>query len=99
MDTKMVTSESLLQRIGSFGLYQKLFLAFAFYAVLCWGTFPFVVYFLIAEPRWECVKNSSVCNITGPVGAGESNYDYRCGIARDEWGFVDDYTSLVTQVF
>lgn len=93
-----VTTESLLQRVGGFGLYQKLVLIFTSYALLCWGVFSLVFYFLIAEPRWKCVENSIVCNLTETVGPGEIDYDYRCGIARQEWTFVDDYTSLITQV-
>ncbi|KAK3701601.1 hypothetical protein QZH41_019909 [Actinostola sp. cb2023] len=99
-DTKVVTSEDLLNKIGTFGRYQILLLLFAIYAVLCWCAFADVTtYFLIAEPRWECVNGNNSCNITGSIGPGEEHYEYRCGtgISRQDWKFVDEYTSLVTQ--
>ena len=98
-DSKDVTMENLFNKIGNFGRYQVLLLIFAIYAILCWGALTYAtIVFLIAEPKWECVNNSTVCNITGSVGPGEQNYDYRCGIPRRDWKFTNEYTSLVTQV-
>ncbi|KAK3728605.1 hypothetical protein QZH41_011688, partial [Actinostola sp. cb2023] len=97
-DTKAVTTEELLNKIGNFGRYQVLLLIFANYAMLCWGAFfAAIMFLLIAEPRWECVYNSTVCNITGSIGPGEDHYEYRCGISRQDWKFVDEYTSIITQ--
>ena len=94
-----LATENLFTKIGNFGLYQIILLIFAIYAMLCWCSLAdAVIFFLVAEPRWECVYNSTVCNITESVGPGEDNYDYRCGIPRQDWKFVDEYTSLVTQV-
>jgi len=97
--TSTVTSEELLSRVGNFGVFQILLLTSMAYSVLTLGSFASATpFFLVAEPRWRCATNSTICNITGTVGPGEENYNYRCSIPRQEWTFVDEYTSLITQV-
>ena len=36
--------------------------------------------------------------MNGTVYPGDDNFDHTCDISRDAWEFVDDYTSIVTEV-
>ena len=56
-----------------------------------------VMVFIASEPGWKC-KNNSTCPFTETISLGDDNYSYRCDIARDDWEFVDDFTSVVTEV-
>ena len=39
-----------------------------------------------------------LCPLDEAMGPGHKNYSFRCNIPRDSWEFVDDFTSVVTQV-
>lgn len=96
---KTVTTEELLSKVGNSGPFQVLLFISIAYSVITWAAFAgSCTFFLVAEPRWKCSANSTICKIIGTVGPGEQNYNYRCGIPRQEWTFVDEYTSFVTQV-
>ena len=40
----------------------------------------------------------SVCPLSGTMAPGHKNYSFRCDIPRNAWEFVDDLTSVVTEV-
>ena len=43
-------------------------------------------------------SNSILCPLDEAIGTFHKNYSLRCDIPRDSWEFVDDLTSVVTQV-
>lgn len=53
---------------------------------------------ITAEPPWKCVQNSTACVFDGEFSPGDDNYDHRCNISRKDWKFVDDFTTVVTEV-
>ena len=94
-----LTTDQYLEKIGSFGRYQILLLIFLNGLVFFWFGFPVMIpVFITAEPPWRCVANSSVCKLNGTMNPRHDNYSFRCDISRDEWEFVDDFTSVVTEV-
>ena len=95
------TVDQVLEIIGSFGRYQLRLIILANILGWFWFAWPLLLTtFIDSEPGWRCVKNNngSECKANGTVNPGDKNFDLRCDIPRDEWEFVDDYTSVVTQV-
>lgn len=98
-DGAIAITKEIFNKIGNFGIYQKVLFVFIIYTFLGWACLGDAgVFLLTAEPPWECQHNSTICNITWPVYPGQPNYEYRCTIPRKDWKFVDEYTSLITQV-
>ncbi len=96
-----LTADQVLEKIGSFGRYQLLLLIFGNVLVWFWYGWPLILStFIAAEPGWRCVENSnsSECKVNGTVFPGDEYYEHRCDISRDAWEFVDDFTSVVTEV-
>jgi len=94
-----LTTDQYLEKIGSFGRYQILLLVFLNGLIFFWFGWPvMIVTFITAEPAWRCVANSSVCQLNGTMKPKHDNYSFRCDIDRDQWEFVDDFTSVVTEV-
>ena len=94
-----LTTDEFLEKIGSFGLYQillNIFLNLGF--MFWWGMTVMVMVFVTAEPGWKCKNNSTTCPFTETISLGGQNYSYRCDIPREDWEFVDDFTSVVTEV-
>ena len=96
-----LTTDQVLEKIGSFGRYQILLLIYA--NIICWWWYAWPVVlntFIAAEPGWRCVSNgnNSECKVNGTVYAGDENYDHRCDISRDAWEYDGEYTSVVTSV-
>ncbi|XP_020605192.1 organic cation transporter protein-like [Orbicella faveolata] len=93
-----LTTDQYLEKIGSFGRYQILLLVFLNGLIFFWFGWPvMIVTFITAEPAWRCVANSSVCQLNGTMKPKHDNYSFRCDIDRDQWEFVDDFTSVVTE--
>ena len=95
----VVTVDEVLNQIGGYGKYQILMLQLA--GFIEFGLVAFnvmIITFIAGEPTWECVSNSTVCNITGAVGTTSDDYKARCDMPRSEWKFSDTYTSTVTEV-
>ena len=95
------TTDQVFEKIGSFGRYQILLLIYANLLVCFWFAWPtLLATFIAAEPGWRCVENgnNSECKVNGTVYPSDENFDHRCDIAREAWEFVDDYTSVVTEV-
>lgn len=54
--------------------------------------------FIASEPNWKC-KNNSTCPFTKSISIRDKkDYKFRCNISREDWEFVDDFTSVVTEV-
>ncbi|CAH3161433.1 unnamed protein product [Porites lobata] len=93
-----LTTDQYLEKIGSFGRYQISLLIFLNGLMFFWFGWPvMIVAFITAEPAWKCVSNSSVCPLNGTMRPRHDNYSFRCDIPRDQWEFVDDFTSVVTE--
>lgn len=93
-----LTIDEVLEHVGSCGFYQVrmvLLISFLIISII----FPIAeLTFLKAEPPWKCSTNSSMCNMTGVFRLGDQYYKTRCSLERSEWEFVDDFTSIVTEV-
>ncbi|KAL9979760.1 hypothetical protein ACROYT_G017470 [Oculina patagonica] len=93
-----LTTDEYLEKIGSFGRYQISLLVFLNGLIFFWFGWPvMIVAFITAEPAWKCVDNSSVCLLNGTMKPKHDNYSFRCDIPRDQWEFVDDFKSVVTE--
>ena len=94
-----LNADQILEKIGSFGRYQLRLIIMANILGWFWFAWPLLVTtFIAAEPGWRCVVNSSECKLNGTANPGDDNFDLRCDMSRDDWEFVDDYTSVVTEV-
>ena len=94
-----LSADEVLEEIGSFGWFQKrLLILFNLLSALLFGWAVMVTGIITAEPPWECAKNSSVCTFDNAIRPGDDNYDHRCNISRSEWNFVDELTTVVTEV-
>ena len=94
-----VTVDEVLNQIGGYGKYQILMLQLVGFIDFGLSSFNvMIITFIAGEPTWECVSNSTVCNITGAVDTTSDDYNARCDMPRSEWKFSDTYTSTVTEV-
>ena len=94
-----LTADEVLEEVGSFGWFQKrLLILFNLLAGLLFGWAVMVTNIITAEPPWKCKQNSSVCAFDKAFSPGDKDYDHRCNISRSEWYFVDDMTTIVTEV-
>ena len=91
--------DEMLHRIGSLGVYQTRLLLILSWVLLFNIGYPYLLLtFLIYEPPWKCVANSTVCTVTGDIKPGDANYNFRCDILREEWEFTGERTSVITEV-
>lgn len=94
-----VTVDEVLSQIGGYGKYQILMLLLVGFLEFGLSSFNvLVITFIAGEPTWECVSNSTVCNITGTIDTTSEDYNARCDMPRSEWKFSDTFTSTVTEV-
>ncbi|XP_020605193.1 solute carrier family 22 member 15-like [Orbicella faveolata] len=92
-----LTTDEILEKIGSFGRYQIVLNIYFNIAYGLWWAFPvLVMVFIASEPGWKC-KNNSTCPFTGTISLGHDNYNHRCDIPPEDWEFADDFTSVVTE--
>ena len=56
-----------------------------------------IMVFIASEPNWKC-KNNSTCPFTKTISIRDDDYKFRCNIPREDWEYVDDFTSVVTEV-
>ncbi|XP_028394970.1 organic cation transporter protein-like isoform X2 [Dendronephthya gigantea] len=90
--------DEILESIGGHGRFQKILLLCMTYAYMSMAAFHLmVITFVAGEPNWECVENSTICNLTEAVSTVSEHYKERCDMPRSEWKFVDTYTSTVTE--
>ena len=93
------TVDEALERVGGFGFFQKrLNIALGYGGWFVLSIQVLMNVFLIAEPAWQCVGSSTICNISGQMWPGFPNYHARCDMPRSEWEFDQEFTSLVTEV-
>jgi len=93
-----LTTDKFLEKIGSFGRYQIALAVLVNLGYAFWWSFPvMVMVFIASEPGWRC-KNNVTCPFTETISIGHDNYKHRCDIPREDWEFVDDFTSIVTEV-
>ena len=94
-----LTADEVLEEVGSFGWFQKrLLVLFNLLSALLFGWAVMVTGIITAEPPWKCSSNSSVCTFDEAMGPGDANYNDRCNMSRSDWYFVDEMTSVVTEV-
>ena len=96
---KINAIDEVLPYVGEFGKYQIILVFMLALMVLTAGFPVLIMYFAGQNPPWQCVYNSTVCNLNGTFKSGDKNYNHRCSIPRAEWQFTKpkDY-SIVTQV-
>ena len=93
-----MTTDNVLEKIGSFGRYQIVLNLFFNIAYGFWWAFTvMLMVFIASEPGWRC-KNPSTCPFNKTIHLGDEKYSFRCDIDREDWVFADDFTSVVTQV-
>jgi len=93
-----LSTDELLESIGSFGRYQILLNVFCNLAYMFWWGIPvMVMVFIASDPGWKC-KNNATCPFTETMRLGDDNFSYRCDIPRNDWEFGNDFTSVVTEV-
>ena len=96
---KALTTDEVLEKIGSFGRYQIALNIFSNLIYAFWWSVPVMgMIFIAGEPGWKC-KNNATCPFTETINLGDKNYPFRCNISREEWEFADDFTSIITEVF
>lgn len=94
-----LSADEVLEEVGSFGWFQiRLLILFNVLTGLLFGWAVMVTGIITAEPSWKCAHNSSVCVFDKAISLGDDNYNHRCNISRSEWNFVDDFTTVVTEV-
>ena len=82
--------------VGEFGVFQT-----GVVTILCLLTIPtgfldVSTYFIVFNPSWRCVENSTVCPYDEIL---PKTNDSRCHIPRDQWEYVESKEySIVTQV-
>lgn len=77
--------ENVLNKVGSFGIYQKLLLLAGGVSIVPFAMPNYIMYFAAQEPSWKCVANSSVCLHNGTL---PSDHIGRCLLPRDQWEYV-----------
>ena len=91
--------DKVLEKIGGYGKFQILTLQVAGLIEFALTAFNVsIITFIAGEPTWECVPNSTICNITGTIDTISDDYTARCNMPRSEWKFSDTFTSVVTEV-
>ena len=93
-----LSTDELLESIGSFGRYQIMLNVFCNLAYMFWWGIPvMIMVFIASDPGWKC-KTNATCPFTETIRLGDDNYSYRCDIPREDWEFGNDFTSVVTEV-
>ena len=95
------TVDEILEQIGQMGRFQISRLAMCCFLLMP-ATFQYLnVYFIVAEAPWQCVKNSTACQLNGSFMVGHPHYDFRCKINRSDWEFAryeGPHDSIVSEV-
>ncbi|CAB3983634.1 organic cation transporter -like [Paramuricea clavata] len=94
-----LTVDDVLEQIGGYEKYQILLLFMFGYVAITLDSFPtMIVTFITAEPDWVCVQgNNSMCNFTQAITLTSDDYMARCDMPREDWTYVADFTSTVTE--
>ena len=93
-----LTTDEVLEKIGSFGRFQVMLNVFTNLVYGFWWAAPVTaMLFIASEPGWKC-KSNSTCPFNETIYLGGKKYSYRCNIPRKDWEFTDEFTSVVTEV-
>lgn len=93
-----LTTDEFLEQIGSFGRFQIILNILFNLCYALWWSVPFMsMVFIASEPNWRC-KNNYTCPFAKSISIRDDEYKFRCNISREDWEFVDDFTSVVTEV-
>ena len=93
-----LTVDQVLEYIGSFGYYQiRLLFILSFIEWFPVGFQVLLMTFIAAEPKWQCVANSSECTVPGLFKPGHDYYKKRCNMNRSQWEFTNEFTSVATE--
>ena len=82
LDQSTLSTENALEKIGSFGKFQKRSVILLSITGFALAFQAFIMFFVILESKWKCTKNSSVCYINGTLGTDDLP---SCQISRDQW--------------
>ena len=93
--------DEILEQIGQMGRFQITRLA-----MFCVLMFPPTIhllnmFFIAAEPPWQCVENSMECKLNGSFVPGDEDCGKRCEMNRSEWEYAKydgPKDSIVTEV-
>ena len=88
--------DEILEKIGQYGLMQK-FYVFIFCLLVIPGTYQtLIMTFMGNSPDWQCVANSTECNMTGIFTKNDKR---RCEMNRNSWQYTKHRSfSIVTEV-
>ena len=97
-----VTIDEIFKTIGGLRQYQWYILAlFGYFFMVSVGFNMTIVAFITAEPDWKCVDgymNNTICRFNKSITLTSDDYKARCKMPREAWTFVDEFTSVVTEV-
>ena len=82
--------DDILNIVGEFGPFQWMLTLVCVCLYIAPVMQMYIMYFVLTELPWKCINNSSLCTLNGTQTSGN---DYRCGIARSEWEYVQDADS------
>lgn len=89
--------DKILTQIGGYGYFQKR-LTLILGTVIFILTFqPLIMVFIGAEVPWKCKPNST-CTVNGTIESTNSHYQDRCKLNRTDWQYVDELTSITSEV-
>ena len=95
-ETKELDVDEFLEKIGQYGLMQKLYV-FIFCLLIVPSTYQtLIMSFVGNSPDWKCVSNNTECNMTGIFPKTDKR---RCHMDRKSWQYTKDKSfSIVTEV-
>ena len=93
---KELDIEEILEQIGPYGFMQKFYVCIFCFLVIPSTYQTLLMYFVGYSPDWECVGNSTECNMTGIFTKTDNR---RCQINRNSWQYTKHRSfSVVTEV-
>ena len=95
------TIDDVFTRIGQCRQYQWYLMSIVGYSFIIAALSVMIVTLITAEPDWKCVDgfmNNTVCRFNNSITLTSDDYRARCDMPRGAWTFVDDFTSIVTEV-
>ena len=90
--------DEILEEIGPLGKFQIRTVIVTGWMEFCMALFVLAPTFLAGDPGWKCKSNTTGCNFTGNYLNGMDEFKERCNIKRDDWEYLDTFTSVTTEV-
>lgn len=97
---RILELDEFINEVGQCGLYQlRTQILFAIFMIPL-STQIFMTYFVMHDPPWRCVRNSTICKYRDVIVPQDHvRFTTRCNMPRAEWEFVmPKRYSLVTEV-